>query len=262
MSKILLLILAVFTVLSNSYSQQGNPQQDDLQLFADNVFHLSEVMLHDVASPPAASRFYAYSLLGAYEVALLSQGKIPNLNSKVNVTPSLQSPSLPRNFNLLFCATYAMLDVGRQIMPSGRMLIKNQEELLKYFIEGKILSQRDASKQIEYAEEITKQIIAYAKTDGYGKLSTYRRYTPSKDEGRWYPTPPEYMSPVEPKWETIRSFFLDSANQFSPEPPATFSKDTTSSFYQQMKEVYNVVKDLSEDQMAIASFWDCNPETK
>jgi hypothetical protein len=216
-------------------------------------------MLHDVASPPAASRFYAYSLFGAYEVALLSRGKIPNINSKVNVTPSLQPPSLPRNFNLLFCATYAMLDVGRQIMPSGKMLIKNQEELLKYFIEGKILSQRDASKQIEYAEEITKQIIAYAKTDGYGKLSTYRRYTPSKDEGRWYPTPPEYMSPVEPKWETIRSFFLDSANQFSPEPPATFSKDTTSSFYQQMKEVYNVVKDLSEDQMAIASFWDCNP---
>ncbi|MDT0271047.1 hypothetical protein RM844_32740, partial [Streptomyces sp. DSM 44915] len=41
--------------------------QQQLQLLTDDVFSLSEVMLHDVANPPAASRFYAYSLLGAYE---------------------------------------------------------------------------------------------------------------------------------------------------------------------------------------------------
>lgn len=259
MGKLLFLILTALIVVPKSYAQQSNHRHDDLQLFADNVFHLSEVMLHDVASPPAAARFYAYSLLGAYEVALVSQRKTPDINLKLNVPLKLQAPSLPKNFNLLFCSTYAMLDVGRQIMPSGKMLIEKQKKLIDTFVADKRLSQRDVSKQVQYAEEIAKQVMAYAKTDGYGKLSTYRRYTPSKEEGRWYPTPPEYMAPVEPKWETIRPFLLDSANQFSPMPPATFSKDTTSSFYQQMVEVYNVVKGLSEEQRAIASFWDCNP---
>lgn len=259
MSKILFLILYLLVISQTGHAQANNGQQVDLQLLADNVFHLSEVMLHDVASPPAASRFYAYSLLGAYEVALLSKGQIPNINAKLKVIPNLQSPSLPKNFNLSFCANYAMLDVGRQIMPSGNMLVEKQKELIKSFVADKKLSERDASRQVRYAENVASQIIAYTKTDGYNKLSTYTRYTPSKDEGRWYPTPPEYMAPVEPRWETIRSFFLDSASQFSPDPPATFSKDTTSSFYQQMMEVYSVVKELSAEQAEIASFWDCNP---
>src|SRR5579859_153484 len=32
------------------------------------VFSLTMVMVHDVVNPPAASRYYAYALLGAYDL--------------------------------------------------------------------------------------------------------------------------------------------------------------------------------------------------
>ena len=32
------------------------------------VFALTEVMYHDVVNPPAAARFYSYSLLAGYEI--------------------------------------------------------------------------------------------------------------------------------------------------------------------------------------------------
>ncbi|HEX5169712.1 MAG TPA: vanadium-dependent haloperoxidase [Cyclobacteriaceae bacterium] len=254
------LLLVALTLFSSSASpQEGTGRQQELQLMTENVFHLSEVMLHDVANPPAASRFYAYSLLGAYEVAFLSGSKIPDLGSKFNVQPGVKAGPLPKNFNLFFCANYAMLDVGRQIMPSGYMLEEKQKELINYFKTNNQLSDRNVAQQVRYSQDIARQVVEYARGDGYGKLSTYTRYTPSKEEGRWYPTPPEYMSAIEPSWETIQSFVIDSANQFPPLPPTAFNKDTTSSFHTQMMEVYSTTNNLSPEQREIAAFWDCNP---
>ena len=57
-SRILSMALLFLTI--NAFSQKTSKNQQDIQLLADNVFNLSEVMLHDVASPVAAARFYAY----------------------------------------------------------------------------------------------------------------------------------------------------------------------------------------------------------
>lgn len=246
-------------IMSALAQQDGDQRKRESKMLADNVFHLSEVMLHDVANPPAASRFYAYCTLGAYEVARCSGSKLPDLDGRFNVNPGIKAPPVPKKFNLAFSANYALLEVGRQIMPSGYMLEEKQKELVDAFKASGVLSERNLNKNIRYAQELARQVLAYAKTDGYGKLSTYKRYTPQKDEGHWYPTPPEFFPPVEPKWETIRPFFLESADQFQPVRPTPFSKDTTSSFYGAMMEVYNVVNNLTAEQKEIASFWDCNP---
>ncbi|MEP0713612.1 MAG: haloperoxidase, partial [Algoriphagus sp.] len=39
------------------------------KLYAEELFHLTEVMVTDVASPPVAARIYAYSTLATYLVA-------------------------------------------------------------------------------------------------------------------------------------------------------------------------------------------------
>ncbi len=144
-------------------------------------------------------------------------------------------------------------------MPSGYLLEKEQKKLVDFYTVEKGISPRVIKSNIRYAQEVSKQVMAYAKSDGYNKLSTYRRYTPSKQEGRWYPTPPEYMGAIEPQWKTIRPFFIDSAAQFAPDPPAPFSTNPNSSFVLQMKEVYDYSKQLTSEQKEISNFWDCNP---
>lgn len=251
--------LFVIVISFNGYAQSQNPRKDEVALFTDNVFHLSEIMLHDVANPPAASRFYAYSILGAYETIYLGEAKLTNLNNLFKERFQVIAPSKPKNLIVSFAAIYAMLDVGRQLMPSGYLLEKEKNKLIKFYTLERGLAPRDLKSNISFAQAISKQVVAYARSDDYNKLSTYRRYSPSKKEGRWYPTPPEYMGPIEPQWKTVRSFLLDSAAQFAPSPPAPFSTDPNSSFVKQMREVYDYSKQLTDEQREIANFWDCNP---
>jgi hypothetical protein len=259
MRAIIVFVILGVCLIGNGFAQKQSKSQQDIQLLADNVFHLSEVMLHDVAAPVAASRFYAYAMLGAYETIHYATGKLPNLNEKLNINPEIKPPTLPKNFNNSFASNYAMLQVGLQIMPSGPMLEEKQKDLISYFKKKRKMSEADIKDNIGYAEVIASGVVTYAKSDGYNKLSTYKRYTPSKQEGYWYPTPPEYMGAVEPQWKTVRSFFLDSARQFAPPPPVAYSKDSTSSFFKMMQEVYGLKQSLTKEQQDIANFWDCNP---
>lgn len=95
--------------------------------------------------------------------------------------------------------------------------------------------------------------------DEYAQTRKMRRYSNLKQEGKWIPTPPGYFTAVEPYWNKIRCLTMDSASEFKPAPPLTFSKDSASSFYKQAYEVYSIGNNLSKAQKAIASFWDCNP---
>jgi hypothetical protein len=253
-----LTVWMVFTV-NVAFSQRAETGQHELQALADNVFHLSEVMLHDVASPPAASRVYAYSLLGAHQAASMLEGHLPELNQRLNVHPRIEFVRPPKKANVSFCTNYTMLEVGRHLMPSGFLLDEKKKMLVAAYQAAYHYSDREMALQVRFATQVARQVLDYAGSDGYNKLSTYTRYTPRKQEGYWYPTPPAYMGAVEPQWATVRPFYLDSATQFAPRAPAPFSKDTTSSFYRQMMEVYEVTRGLSRDQREIAGFWDCNP---
>lgn len=237
----------------------GQETRNETSQLSDNVFHLSEVMLHDVANPPAAARFYAYSLMGAYTALLMAEDRLPDITSRLHENPQFRYVKKPKSFAPALAAQYAMLEVGKRIMPSGRMLSEHQENLVRDCQEAFGLSDRQIAQNVKYAVEVADQVLAYASTDGYGKLSTFTRYTPQKGEAYWYPTPPVFMEAVEPHWSTVRPFFLESSEQFVPAPPTEYSKDTTSSFFAQVLEVYHTGTNLSEEQRLIASFWDCNP---
>ena len=81
----------------------------------------------------------------------------------------------------------------------------------------------------------------------------------SNEDGQWRPTAPDYLEAVEPHWNKIMSFSMDSASQFNPGEPPEFSKDSTSQFYKMNKEVYDIGRNLSQEQKDIAYFWDDNP---
>ena len=253
-----MIMLILFTSV-DIIAQRRTSNAEELQRLADHVFYLSEVMLHDVASPPAAARVYAYAMFGAYQVSAMAKGDLAQLNRKLNGDPRMRMVNTPKKIDVSFCSNYALLEVGRQLMPSGYMLEEKKQALVENIRSTRTFSDREITQHVRFAMDVAEQVIGYARSDGYNKLSTFTRYTPKKGEGFWFPTPPAYMSAVEPQWETVRPFFLDSASQFAPPPPAAFSRDTTSSFFKQMQEVYDVTRNLTDEQSLIANFWDCNP---
>ena len=240
---ILLLLGHVFT-----YSQKPTIQS--------TVWSLTEVMYHDVINPPAAARFYAYSLLAGYQLADFFDSSI----TRFIILPRSEwwrDTDAHHNTEPELATLYAILETGKNIIPSGHLLAEKQEQLVQFY-RGAISKERiDAS--IELAKIFAGSVIEYSKYDGYFTLSTQMRYTPLRGDGYWQPTAPEYISAVEPHWRTIRAFFLDSVQQFKPLPPVLFEKSRGTEFFKMMMEVYETSLKLTKEQKLIANFWDCNP---
>jgi len=260
--RIVFLIALMHFAITSSMALSTEPavekQSDWAAPFPDYIFDISEVMLHDVINPPAAARYYAYTSLAAYAAYL-------NGNPEQSLLDRFQSPlkidysAFNDKVDLTFSAIYALLEVGKKLLPSGYLLQSNQDKLIKKFRKKGRHTKKEVVASVAYAQQIANQVIEYSKQDGYRKLSTLTRYTPSGEEGKWYPTPPAYIEAVEPHWNTIRTFYLDSASQFPPPPPVEFSKVSGSGFHKQMMAVYHAVKDRTKQQYEIAKFWDCNP---
>jgi hypothetical protein len=64
---------------------------------------------------------------------------------------------------------------------------------------------------------------------------------------------------VEPYFNTVRPFTLDTCIQFKPAPPIAFSTDKGSPFFKMIKYNYDESRKLSKEQQDISAFWDCNP---
>jgi hypothetical protein len=251
MRKFLLIIL--FLSQSGSIANAKEELRKHLQ---PAVFSVTMVMIHDVVNPPAASRFYTYCMMGAYEIVAQNNKQIVSPTSFIKSIEPIKIETAGYDYQI--AALYCILETGKLILPSGYMLEEDQKKLIIALLrEG--YKQKTIDQAVTVAQEVAKKIAVNASTDGYLKLSTRLRYRPKKGDGYWYPTPPGYMEGIEPHWKTIRPMFVDSCNQFVPKPPVEFSKDSTSEFYELAKEVYQVGKKLTENERFIASYWDCNP---
>ena len=244
-------ICFLLLVISNSAIAQQ--QKHGVQ---QQVWSITEVMYHDVVNPPAAARFYSYSLLTGYEILSRLDKNMLSFQRHLKNYPVIDISSSSVKVNKELCVLYGILETGKNIIPSGYLLEEKQSELLRSFSN---LSKAEIDSSVAFAKRIAGYIIQYSRTDGYFKLSTLSRYKPLNGDGYWQPTPPEYMAAVEPNWKTIRPFFLDSAEQCKPKEMELFSKEKTSSFYKLASEVYTTSNDLSPEQKLIANFWDCNP---
>ena len=136
---------------------------------------------------------------------------------------------------------------------------ERQKEWTEKALKSKIISKKQLDGHVAFANKIASQVMDIAKKDGYLQLSTHVRYTPQKGEGFWYPTPPAYISAIEPEWKTIKPFFIQNIEEYEPAPMAPFDMSEGSSFHRQLMEVYTTTKELNEERKLIANFWDCNP---
>ena len=217
---------------------------------------LTAVIVHDIFSPPVASRIYAYASIAAYEALVMQHPGYHSLYSQVKSFP--QIPPASTKICESLAAVNAFLITGKSLVFSEKMFQDSIDNILAWY-KNKKINKEEYDASIQFGAAVATAVIKWAAQDRYKETRSMRRYNFSKQEGKWIPTPPVYMAAIEPYWNKIRPILLDSCTQFRAAPPLAFSTDEKSPFYQQAKEVYNTVNQLSGEQKAIASFWDCNP---
>jgi len=219
--------------------------------------NLTDVMVHDIFSPPVASRIYAYASIAAYEVAALSDPGYQSLTGQLNGFEAKEfDTSQPCHFPL--AALTAYYEVGQALVFSEEEIERYRSSLYKK-LEDKGIPKNVFHNSIALGKAVAKHVLDYASKDNYHESRSFEKYSISSNPGTWKPTPPAYMEGIEPHWNKIRPMTLDSANQFIPSRPTAFDIIPESTFFKEAKAVMDAGNQLNNDQRDIANFWDCNP---
>lgn len=221
-----------------------------------------EIMIHDIFSPPVASRIFVYPNIAAYEIIAQVNPEYTSLAGQLPELTPIPVIDTVQGINPQLAALIAHMNISRQLIFSEQTFDVLQDSLYNSW-QSKNEIEFEASKK--YGLAVADHIKKWMNTDNYNQTRTMPKFTVDTDDPtRWQPTPPAYMDGIEPHWNKIRPFALDSASQFKPVPPPPFSMEKNSPFYKELLEVYEISNKITQDgdeseEVAIAKFWDCNP---
>jgi len=219
---------------------------------------ITDRIVFDIFSPPVASRIYAYSSVAAYEAGRHADSTLISLSGQLTNMPPMPQPEPGKIYSFPLAAVQALYKTGRTLIFSEDVFEQYYLEMEKD-LKASGIPDDVWDRSVKYGNEVSEAVIKWSASDNYKQTRSFPKYTILKDPGTWKPTPPAYMDAVEPHWNKIRTLLLDSAGQFKPAPPESFSTEKGSAFYNLALEVLETRKNLSEEQKEIASFWDCNP---
>lgn len=255
---VFLAVITMFLVSCSEGTHEIKVTADDYHFANDNV---SNTMVHDIFSPPVASRVYAYTNIAAYEVMAQFDKNYKSLAGQVHgLTPPPKPDSDKINPDI--AAIVAFYDLGTTLVFSEDLLKTKRDSVYNSW---KKMDEETFNVSEKYGLKVADHIKKWMAKDNYAETRTMPKFSVhTEDEGRWQPTPPAYMDGIEPHWMKIRPFVIKTCDQFKPAPPPTFSMEDGTKFHNELMEVYNIKEEIDKNQgdderLEIAKFWDCNP---
>lgn len=259
MKKVLVIVCTVLILGSCSGpNKEYKKKAEDPDYLHRSIKKITDVIVHDIFSPPVASRIYAYASVAGYEAARHQDSSFVSLAAQLNGLEPVPQPEAGMEYCFPLASVQATFKVGRTLVFSEDKMDEFYAKITHEFKDTGIPDEV-YERSVAYGNQVADHIIAWSSKDNYKQSRSFPKYSILNDVATWKPTPPAYMDAVEPHWNKIRPFVIDSASQFKPLPPPSFSIDKKSQFYKDALEVYETGVKLSEEQKEIASFWDCNP---
>ncbi len=256
--KISLIVLVIITSCGTVENDGWKSDASDPDRLHRAMKQITDVIIHDIFSPPVAGRIYGYVGVAAYETVSAGNDQHKTLAGQLHGLGSAPIPETGKQYCFELAAVEAVLKVGKALVFSEDKMDTFYNEIMEEF-RSTGMPDEVFERSVSFGREMSEHIMAWANDDNYKQTRSYPKYSIRDDPATWKPTPPAYMDGIEPHWNKIRTFFLDSAGQFKPEPPTQFSTEKNSQFYNEALETYTVGKSLTEEQRNIAAFWDCNP---
>ena len=254
----LLLFVTLILAGCKSYNEEYKSAATNTDYIHSTMKKLTDIIIHDIFSPPVASRNYVYPSIAAYEAGRWMDSSYVSLTGQLTDMPAITPPKEGEAYAFAIAATTAMIKTAKHFIFSEDKMVEHTKEYLQY-LDTLNIDPAIIKRSIAYGENVSAEIIAWSDGDNYKQSRSFPKFSVTDEDKRWKPTPPMYHEGIEPHWKDIRPFVIQSSDQFTPELPTEFSLDKNSAFYKELMEVYDVVNNLNDEQREIASFWDCNP---
>lgn len=217
---------------------------------------LTRVIITDIFTPPVCSRIYAYSNIAAYEAMCGADSNYKTYSGVLHDLTQLPKVLNKEKYFYTIAGIIAFSTTAQKLVFNKEAVEVMEQEYLKG-LKGIVKNNDFIDEAIAFGRQVGKHITDWAERDGYLQRTSRPGFIVNRQPGRWQPTPPDYMDAIEPNWNTVRTFVLDSATQFLSPPPTKFDTVQASKFYKEAMEVYMTVN--NKQNIDIAKFWDCNP---
>jgi hypothetical protein len=212
-------------------------------------------------TPPVVARMYGYTGVALYEAIVAGMPGYQSLAGQLNEMPPMPRPSDGAQMNWPAVANSALATVARVLFPQITGGPLREFNLL----EGQIHSELSATVSPEvlaqseaYGRQVAEAVLQWSTGDGGSEgylRNVDRGFVTTSDTGLWQPTPPDYLPPLQPSWGLNRTMALTAGNDCSPPEPPEYSTESSSRFYREALEVYETVRNLTDEQTEIARFW-------
>ena len=235
----------------------SNDKSAQVNIANELNLYLNEAVVQDSHKPPVASRIYAYPNLAMYSILRLNdEDMFPSLLSRTSLFQEIGLPKKEDNVDCELAAIVAFVAISKELVYRDHILDSCYNALVPNYNH---LNEIEKENSKLFGLEVATLFIDVLSSDGYNLTREYPHYETNQDLSSWQPTPPKYFEACEPNWMLIRPFFLDSTSMFLAESHTAFDTVSSSNFYNNAMEVYEISIALTEEQKTIASFWDDNP---
>jgi PAP2 superfamily len=259
MKRSLLIILTSISLIFSCKKDNGEWKKaaENPEFLRRTQLQVTESIIHDIFPPPVSSRIYMYASLAAYEAGIAGNPKYQSMVGQLKGFKKVFPLDTAKKICNGLAATRAFLTIGKNLTFAQDVYVEFEKKLWEEY-KATGIPNDVYENSIAFGDSVAASIMNYSKKDNYKQTRGFR-YTVTNLSGTWTPTPPAYMDAVEPNWMKIRTLTLDTCSQFQPPAPSKFDMSKGSSYYNEVMDSYNTVKNLTEEQRAIANFWDCNP---
>lgn len=255
----------IITIVISLVFFSCNKKEEPIIIKAENLHNaidkVVDIMVNDIFSSPVASRIFAYPNIVAYEIMAQNNSEYNSLQEQITDLKHIPKPQ-DKTVNFELAALIAHLEMSKTLVYSKDEMQKYSDSLYSIWASE---NDKEFNVSKQYALQVIDHINLWKNADNYTETRTMTHFVIDQNNpSRWQKTPPAFMDGIEPHWNKIRPFVIDSASRFKPIPPPEFSMDENSLFYKELKEVYDISNEITKngdtsEEIEIAQFWDCNP---
>ena len=221
-------------------------------------------------TPPVMSRVLAYTSIALYESVVPSDNRLQSFAGRLIDMPPMPKPAHDRQYYWPAVANGALASIFADLIAQSPYDEKNMAAIKRFKKEiahvhhSRGISARTLRRSEKFGLDIARAVYTWSMSDGAHEAHINNfppHYSIPKGYGLWEPTSPRLYPALQPYWGEKRTFVLNGSEELTCGlPPAIeYSEDKESEFYAEAKEVYDTVNNLTEEQLAIAIFWEDNP---
>jgi hypothetical protein len=258
MNRTKLAVAFIFSMILNGCKENIKIESDAAELPHHMIKKLTDIIVVDIFTPPVASRIYANSSLAMYEAIRFQDPKLTSIASKLNGFGKMPQPKPGKKYDFKISAIQSFCETAKKVTFSAAEISSYQDSLIKEYSIG--LDKVVLSNSISFGNSVAAAIADRLGKDNYKETRGMERFeVKTDDKSRWVPTAPDYADALEPHWSKMMTMALVSPDQVKAAPFPSYSEDSASGFYKEMKEVFDISKKMTDEQVDITLFWDDNP---